>query len=77
MYEVILEQEECMMCGNCVELDDYLFTFDDDDRATLIGSEREDDVDELEVDDIEVYKEAAAICSAECIEVLDDEGNPV
>ena len=33
------------MCGNCVEIDDTLFTFDDDDIATIVGSTREDDVD--------------------------------
>ena len=47
MYEVVLEREDCTMCGNCVELDETLFTFDDDDRATIIGSNRQDDVDEL------------------------------
>lgn len=77
MYDVILEREDCTMCGNCVELDDTLFTFDDDDYATLVGSTRDDDVDELETDDIEIYKEAADCCTGECIEVYDEEGNPV
>lgn len=76
MYEVVLERDDCTMCGNCVELDETLFTFDDDDRATIVGSKREDDVDELETDDIEIYKEAADNCTGECIEVYDDEGNP-
>ncbi|MCD7781760.1 MAG: ferredoxin [Methanosphaera sp.] len=78
MYEVILERDDCMMCGHCVEVDDSLFAFDqEDDLATLIGSTREDDIDEIEVDDVEVYKEAADLCTGECIEVFDDEGNPV
>ena len=77
MYEVILEREDCTMCGNCVELDDTLFTFDDDDLATIVGSTRDDDIDELEIDDIELYKEAADCCSGQCIEVYDNEGNPV
>ena len=29
------------------------------------------------IDDIEVYTEAAENCSGECIEVYDEEGNPV
>lgn len=77
MYEVILEREDCVMCGHCVDLDETLFTFDDDDRATLVGSSRDGDVDELEIDDIEVYTEAAENCTGECIEVYDEEGNPV
>ena len=77
MYEVILEREDCTMCGNCVELDETLFTFDDDDLATNVGSTRDDDIDELEIDDIELYKEAADCCSGQCIEVYDNEGNPV
>ncbi|AWX33493.1 MAG: ferredoxin [Methanosphaera sp.] len=77
MYEVVLEREDCVMCGNCVDLDETLFTFDDDDRATIVGSNRDGDVDELEIDDIEVYTEAAENCSGECIEVYDEEGNPV
>ncbi len=76
MYEVILEREDCTMCGNCVEVDETLFTFDSDDKATIVGSERDDDVDELEVDDAEPYKEAADSCTGECIEVYDEEGNP-
>ena len=71
MYEVVLEREDCVMCGNCVDLDETLFTFDDDDRATIVGSNRDGDVDELEIDDIEVYTEAAENCSGECIEVYD------
>lgn len=77
MYEVILEREDCTMCGNCVELDETLFTFDDDDLATIVGSTRDEDIDELEIDDIELYKEAADCCSGQCIEVYDNEGNPV
>ena len=77
MYEVILEREDCTMCGNCVELDETLFTFDDDDLATIVGSTRDDDIDELEMDDMELYKEAADCCSGQCIEVYDNEGNPV
>ena len=77
MYEVILEREDCTMCGNCVELDETLFTFDDDDLATIVGSTRDDDIDELEIDDIELYKEAADCCSGQCIEVYDNESNPV
>ena len=72
MYEVILEREDCTMCGNCVELDETLFTFDDDDLATIVGSTRDDDIDELEIDDIELYKEAADCCSGQCIEVYDN-----
>ncbi|RAP52218.1 MAG: ferredoxin, partial [Methanosphaera sp. rholeuAM130] len=59
------------------DLDETLFTFDDDDRATIVGSSRDGEVDELEIDDIEVYTEAAENCSGECIEVYDEEGNPV
>ena len=77
MFVVFLVWEDCTMCGNCVELDETLFTFDDDDLATIVGSTRDDDIDELEIDDIELYKEAADCCSGQCIEVYDNEGNPV
>ncbi len=77
MYLVILEREDCTMCGTCVETADTLFTFDDDDKATMIGSEREDEVDEIEVEDMEQYKDAMNSCKGECIEVYDDDGNPV
>ncbi len=77
MYEVILVRDDCTMCGHCIDVDDTLFEFDDDDRATIIGSTRDDEIDEYEVDDIEIYKEAADNCLGECIEVYDDEGNPV
>ncbi len=73
MYEIILEREDCTSCGNCVEIDENKFTFDNDDKATLIGSERDDDVDELSVDDAEIYEQAAEKCSGECIEVYEEE----
>lgn len=72
MAQIILERDDCTMCGNCVEVDETLFTFDDDDRATIIGSDRDDNVDELETDDITVYEEAADKCTGECIEVYED-----
>ncbi|AWX32140.1 ferredoxin [Methanosphaera sp. BMS] len=71
MAQIILERDECTMCGHCVELDESLFTFDDDDRATLVGSERDDNVDELEVEDTAIYEEAEENCTGECIEVYD------
>ena len=77
MYEVILDRDDCEMCGNCVELDETLFAFDDDDLATIVGSIRDGNIDELEIDDAEIYTEAAENCSGECIEVYDDEGNPI
>ncbi|MDD6285505.1 ferredoxin [Candidatus Methanosphaera massiliense] len=72
MVEVVLDREECTSCGNCVEVDETKFTFDDDDKATIIGSERDDGMDEIEVDDASVYEEAAEKCQGECIEVYDD-----
>ncbi|MDO5851623.1 MAG: ferredoxin [Methanobacteriaceae archaeon] len=77
MYDVILERDECKMCGHCVELDETVFNFDDDDKATLIGSEREDDVDEISVDDITIYQDAQTTCTGDCIEIYDEEGNTV
>lgn len=72
MAEIVLERTECTSCGNCVEIDETIFTFDTDDKATIIGSERDDDMDEIEVDDPTTYQEAADNCSGECIEVYDD-----
>jgi len=71
MAEIVLERDDCTMCGHCVELDESLFTFDDDDKATLIGSDRDDNVDELEVEETEVYEQAAENCTGGCIEVYD------
>lgn len=73
MYEVILEREDCTSCGHCVEIDETKFNFDDDDKATLIGSERDDNVDELTVEEAEVYEEAAENCTGECIEVYEED----
>ena len=50
---------------------DILFTFDSDDKATMIGSERDDGMEEIEVDDPTKYQEAADKCKGECIEVYD------
>lgn len=72
MVEVVLDRDECTSCGNCVEIDDALFTFDDDDKATMVGSIRDDGMDEIDVDDPTVYQEAADNCQGECIEVYDD-----
>lgn len=72
MYVVVLEREDCTSCGHCVEVDESLFTFDDDDRATIIGAEREDDVDELEIEDRSMYEEAVDKCTGQCIEIYDE-----
>ena len=64
MYQIILERDDCTMCGHCVELDETLFNFDDDDKATLIGSERDGNTDELMVEDAEIYEEGSLIVDA-------------
>ena len=71
MVEIVLDRDEGTSCGNCVEVDDSLFTFDSDDKATMIGSERDDGMEEIEVDDPTKYQEAADKCKGECIEVYD------
>ena len=71
MAEIVLERDDCTSCGHCVELDESLFTFDDDDKATLVGSDRDDNVDELEADETEIYEQAAENCKGGCIEVYD------
>lgn len=73
MYEINLERDDCTMCGNCVKVDEEKFTFDDDDRATIVGSEREDNIDILTVEEAEIYEEAEENCSGECILVLEDD----
>ena len=73
MYEINLERDDCTMCGNCVKVDKEKFTFDDDDRTTLIGSQREDNIDIITVEEAEIYKEAEENCSGECILVLEDD----
>lgn len=73
MYEIILERDDCTMCGNCVEIDETKFTFDTDNKATIIGSERDDNTDEITVDDAETYIEAEENCQGECIEVYDED----
>ncbi len=73
MYEVILERDECTSCGHCVELDESKFNFDDDDKAMLIGAERDDNVDELKVEEAEIYEEASENCTGECIEVYEED----
>lgn len=73
MYEIILERDDCTMCGHCVEIDETKFTFDDDDKATLIGSKREGNTDELTVEDASIYEEAEENCTGECIEVYEEE----
>jgi ferredoxin len=73
MYQVILERDNCTMCGHCVEIDESKFNFDDDDKAMIIGAEREDNVDEITVEDVEVYEEAEENCTGQCIEVFEEE----
>lgn len=73
MYEIILERDDCTMCGHCVEIDETKFTFDDDDKATIIGSERDGNTDEITVDDATIYEEAEENCTGECIEVYEEE----
>lgn len=73
MYQVILERDDCTMCGHCVEIDETKFNFDDDDKAMLIGAEREDNVDEIQVEEVDIYEEAEDNCTGQCIEVYEED----
>ncbi len=73
MYQVILERDDCTMCGHCVEIDETKFNFDDDDKAMLIGAEREDNVDEIQVEEVDIYEEAEDKCTGQCIEVYEED----
>ncbi|RAP48139.1 MAG: ferredoxin [Methanosphaera sp. rholeuAM6] len=73
MYQVILERDDCTMCGHCVEIDETKFNFDEDDRAMIIGAQREDNVDELTVEESEIYEEAEENCTGQCIEVFEED----
>jgi len=59
MKEVVINEDECLGCGACVELCPEIFAFNDDEnKAYVIEAESEDQ---------DCIDEAMASCPASCI----------
>ncbi len=69
MAKIIFEEQKCIGCGSCQAVCPKHWQLKDDGKAELLGSSREGDKFELEVEKVECSQEAADICPVQCIQV--------
>lgn len=59
MKQVVVDQDECVGCGTCVEISEDVFKMNDDDKAEVYGKVTADNKDEVQ--------EAVDTCPASAI----------
>ncbi len=72
MFKLIIERERCTSCGSCEDLCPELFELDKDGISHIIGSERVENNDELELDEEKCSLDAAESCPVMIIHVYED-----
>lgn len=72
MFKLIIERERCTSCGSCEDLCPELFELDKDGISHIIGSERVENNDELELDEEKCSLDAAENCPVMIIHVYED-----
>ena len=80
-YKIVLNRKECIECGSCEAAAPELFEMDKgDNKSNLKGGKKlKDGKEELEIDEskLESTKEAANVCPANVISIVDSKGKPV
>jgi ferredoxin len=72
-FKVIVSRNECTSCGNCEEECPEYFVIDDKGLSHIPGSARINvNDDEIELEDVKCFLEAAISCPVLCIHVYED-----
>lgn len=71
-YKVVIVRDECVSCGICTNTCPDFYEFDDAGLAHLLNSERVENNDELELEDISCCLDAAKACPVHCIHVYEN-----
>lgn len=67
MAKIKLEREKCIGCGSCQALCPKYFELKEDGKSSVVGAQREGEIDILETEKIECADQAAQACPAQCI----------
>ena len=71
-FKLIVERDDCTSCGSCEDVCPELFELDEGSIAHIIGSERVDNRDELEIEDEKCGVDAAESCPVMIIHVYEE-----
>ena len=71
-YKIVVEREKCTSCGNCQDECSEIFKLDEDGICHLKESERINDNDELETEDLGCALDSARGCPVACIHIFED-----
>jgi ferredoxin len=71
-YKVVVERDRCTSCGSCEDLCPELFELDEGGISHIIGSERVENNDELEMKEENCSIDAAESCPVMIIHVYED-----
>lgn len=71
-FKVIVERDKCTSCGSCEDICPELFKLDEGGISHIIGSERVENNDELEMEEEKCSVDAAESCPVMIIHVYED-----
>ncbi len=72
-FKVVVERDKCTSCGSCEDLCPELFELDEGGITHIIGSERVENNDELEMKEENCSVDAAESCPVMIIHVYEDD----
>jgi ferredoxin len=72
MFKVVVERDRCTSCGSCEDLCPELFELDEGGIAHIIGSERVENNDVIEMEEEKCGLDAAESCPVMIIHVYED-----
>lgn len=70
--KIIYEHQKCIGCGSCAALCPKYFELDQDNKSHLIGSKKDSNTEnqELEVEKVDCIQEAAEACPVQIIHLI-------
>lgn len=71
-FKVVVERDKCTSCGSCEDLCPELFELDEGGIVHIIGSERVENNDVIEMEELECSLDAAESCPVMIIHVYED-----
>ena len=72
MFKLVVERDRCTSCGSCEDLCPELFELDEGGISHIIGSERVENNDELEMEEEKCSLDAAESCPVMVIHLYEN-----
>ncbi|MDD4990399.1 MAG: ferredoxin [Candidatus Pacebacteria bacterium] len=70
MPKITLDKTKCIGCGTCWSLCATVFEPGEEGKSHPKGAKKNNNIEEVEIEEVDCAKEAAEVCPVQCIKII-------